>query len=146
MQLRKIAPVATLTLLYVSIPAQAHFRLVGPKDWLVTNTTGDPDGGPQKTNPCGEGEASNVVTRVKAGSKVTISWADTIAHPGHYRISFAQDRSQLVEPIPVVNANNCESAPVENSPTLPVLIDGINKHDPTMNTQEITIPNTPCDR
>src|SRR5262249_3314781 len=92
------------------------------------------------------GQASNVVTKVKAGSKVTIVWAETVPHPGHYRISFSQDRKQFVEPVPVVTNNNCVSAPIDNAPALPVLVDGIDKHDPTMNTQEITIPNTPCER
>jgi len=127
--------------------ALAHTRLDAPPDWLVTDSAGDP----QKTEPCGSttGTPSNVVTTVQAGSKLTVVWTETLFHPGHWRIAIASDRGQLVTPVPVVEANDCVSAPIETSPIAPVILDGIFPHISPSATgsyrQEITVPDVVCD-
>lgn len=126
--------------------AFAHTRLDAPPDWLITDSAGDP----QKTEPCGSttGTPSNVVTTVQAGSKLTVVWTETLFHPGHWRIAITADRGQLVTPVPVVEANNCVSAPIETTPTAPVVLDGVFPHTAPSSTdyqQDITVPDMVCD-
>src|SRR5689334_596259 len=73
--------------------AEAHFKLEQPADALMTNATGDPNGGNQKTAPCGTGAmASGIVTKVKAGSKLHIKLTETVAHGGHYRVALSNNK------------------------------------------------------
>jgi uncharacterized protein (TIGR03382 family) len=120
-----LVPVALL----VSLPAQAHFKVQEPADALMTNATGDPTGGNQKTAPCGTGTtASNMVTQVRAGSKLHVKVLETIVHGGHYRVAIASDRNALVTPTPVITNNNCVSAPIQTVPVSPVVADGLFPH------------------
>ncbi len=124
----------------------AHTKLTAPPDWLVTDSVGDP----QKEAPCGStaGTPSNLVTTVQAGSKLTVVWTETVFHPGHWRIAIATDRSQLVTPIPVVDANNCVSAPIEANPSAPVILDNVFPHTSSSAAdyqQDITVPDIQCD-
>jgi len=125
----------------------AHTKLDAPPEWLVTDSLGDP----QKTEPCGSttGPESSAVTTVQAGSKLTLVWTETVFHPGHWRIALTADRTQLVTPTPVVVADNCVSAPIETTPTAPVILDGVFEHtvpSPTNYQQEITVPDMACER
>jgi hypothetical protein len=126
--------------------ALAHIHLDSPPSFQVTDALGNP----QKTAPCGgPGTPSNIVTTVEAGSTLTVSWTDTIFHPGHYRISIAPDPADFVTPTPVINANNCESAPIESTPVLPTVADGVYPHTTgtsgMMRSYDITVPMMHCD-
>lgn len=124
----------------------AHIKLTAPPSWQNTNALGDP----QKVGPCGEaGTPSNIVTTVQAGSQLTVAWTDTIFHPGHYRISIAENRAGLVTPTAVVMNNDCKSAPIEMNPVLPTIVDGLFPHTTgssgMMRSTTITVPMMSCD-
>lgn len=133
--------------LLVSASAHAHFKLLEPAEWLTTDAFGNP----QKTGPCGSatGPESGAVTTVVAGSTLKLRWTETIGHPGHYRIAITPDRSRLVDPVPVLQSNNCVSAPIEAQPAAPVLMDGLFQHTNAAfgmsYEQSITVPSTPCE-
>jgi hypothetical protein len=101
--------------------AEAHFFLMSPTSATTQNTTGDP----QKTGPCGgAGTASNMVTAVQTGGMLAVTIKETIDHPGHYRVSIAQNEAGLPAE-PTVTGANCGAAAINANPTLPVLADGL---------------------
>src|SRR5262249_2485239 len=83
------------------------------------------------------------------GGKLHIKIKETIQHGGHYRVALVQNRADLKDPDPVVTANNCVSAPIQDPPTGPILVDGLFKHQqtdtiPAFWETDITIPDKPC--
>lgn len=106
-------------------------------------------GGPQKSSPCGESDATqgaddstptNIVVGLKAGGTVTVSINELITHPGHYRVALAQDMASL-PPEPTVTPGAgfaCGSVPVESNPQFPVLADGLFDHTKSFNGVEQT--------
>ena len=134
-------------LLLLASSASAHFKLVSPTEWLVT----DAYGSPQKSGQCGasSGATSNAVTTVVAGSTLHVKWVETVLHPGHFRIAIASDRAQLSDPVVTTQSGNCISAAVQSPVVAPVLVDGLFDHSSAApnNTYEadITVPATPCD-
>lgn len=131
-------------LLVVPFAAQAHIKLTAPPSFQQTNTLGDP----QKTGPCGgAGTATNAITTVTAGQKLKVQWNDTVGHPGHYRISISPMTSAFIDPVTVIQQNDCKSAAIQNPAMAPTVMDGVLVHtnSPTgPREQEITVPNTPC--
>jgi hypothetical protein len=136
----------TLVTLALPSTALAHIKLLSPPAWIVTNSLGDP----QKTAPCGSNSApkTGTVTKVKAGSKLKVTWTETVFHPGHFRISIAADRAQFTNPKATVQNNNCRSAEIQTNPTPPVIADGIFPHTSRkpggMYEYEITVPDITC--
>lgn len=130
--------------LFVGVPAAAHIKLSSPTNVMVTDVYGSPN----KAEPCGgAGTPSNVVTTVTAGTQLTVRWTEPIYHPGHFRLALAANSADFVTPTPVVETNDCKSAPIQSSPTAPVLVDGLYPaHSSTETTHEytITVPSTPC--
>lgn len=131
--------------LVLAAPALAHIKLTLPSSWQVT----DAYGGPNKTGPCGEaGTPTGLVTEVVAGSQLTVSWTEPIAHPGHFRISIAPDPTQFVTPIPVLTGSgtNCSSAPIQSPAVYPTLVDGLFPHTTSMApyTTTVTVPMMSC--
>ncbi|MEZ4438013.1 MAG: SCE4755 family polysaccharide monooxygenase-like protein [Polyangiaceae bacterium] len=61
--------------------ASAHINLMNPPPRY--NFTGVN----QKMGPCGGGTASGDVTTYEPGQEITVSWAETINHPGHFRVA-----------------------------------------------------------
>src|SRR5688500_7938094 len=79
----------------------AHFKLLTPAAWVVTNDLGDP----QKVGPCGGDpkgghELSKAVTKVAGGSKLQLKIQETIFHSGHYRVSLAVNSRTELPPDP----------------------------------------------
>src|SRR5665647_145052 len=107
-------------------PAAAHFKLNEP----ASLSTQDGIGSPQKTAPCGQDDGNpafvptNMVTTVQTGSMLTISINETVPHPGHYRVSIAQDMASLPAD-PLVTGANCGMTAIDPNPTLPLLADGL---------------------
>ncbi|MFO0598326.1 MAG: SCE4755 family polysaccharide monooxygenase-like protein [Myxococcaceae bacterium] len=128
--------------------AVAHIKLDVPDNFQVV----DVYGGPNKAAPCGgAGTASNKVTTVIAGSQLTVSWTETILHPGHFRIGIAQLDTEFVTPTPVLDQGglNCASAPIQTNPTAPIIVDGLFPHtmaapNNTWSTT-VTVPMMSCD-
>jgi hypothetical protein len=138
-----------------------HFVLVYPAASLLQNRLGDP----QKIGPCGgvsanpgrgtpanPGVASGAVTDLKGGTMLNLLVQETIFHPGHYRVALARTAAQL-PPDPMVATAQTErgvrsaSAPIQNPPVAPVLVDGLFVHTerPTQNFEaEVPIPNFDC--
>ncbi|HEY0880989.1 MAG TPA: SCE4755 family polysaccharide monooxygenase-like protein [Archangium sp.] len=135
-------------LVLLSLPAFAHINLEAPDNFQLVSGLGDP----QKSEPCGgAGTASNIVTTVTAGSQLTVRWRETILHPGHFRIGIAENPSQFVTPVPVLNqgGSNCASAPIEMNPSAPIIVDGLFPHtsaapNNTWSTT-ITVPMKSCE-
>lgn len=141
--------------------AHAHIQLMNPPSWVVEGDRGDP----QKSGPCGDDGSAAVqktgtVTKFTAGQTITVMWKETVPHDGHFRISLTkpgEDRSVLVDP-PVVTTNNdgvsgnSISATVVDNGTGPVLMDNLFPREnvtvaaPDPFSQEITLPNEPCEK
>jgi hypothetical protein len=129
--------------------ARAHITLLEPASWVVENGTGDP----QKTGPCGgNGTPTGAITEYQAGETITVRWRETIAHPGHFRISFAENRRDFVDPLVTSNANQISiSAAIMDPPVLPVLKDNISPRASvsgagTEFSEQITLPDEPCEK
>jgi hypothetical protein len=131
--------------------AQAHIQLLSPASWTVESSLGDP----QKNAPCGGegGSPTGAVTQYKPGQKIIVKWQETIYHPGHFRIAFASDRSQLHDPDVIFDsAQDSVSASIEDPPVAPVLLDNLYPRTPingsagTVFQQEVTLPNITCAR
>ena len=134
--------------------ADAHFHLDQPTDWLVTDALGDPDGGTQKMNPCGAGQASGAVTKVLMGSTLHIKVTETVAHGGHYRAAYISKlnptTTDLPEPTVTYDSSGaCQSAKIENPVVAPVIADNLFPHTQaqavagTVYQTDVTLPNTP---
>ncbi len=68
--------------------AGAHIHLVSPLS-RTDSPTGD-----QKAEHCGvtgQGRNASRVTVFQPGETITVSWMETINHPGHFRIAFQPD-------------------------------------------------------
>jgi hypothetical protein len=127
--------------LLVSTTASAHFKLNSP----ASLSEQDGLGGPQKSAPCGLSDDSataddstptNQVTTLMTGSIMTVSINETIFHPGHYRVSIAQDMASLpADPVVQPGAGTpCGSTMINPSPTLPLLADGQLVHTSSFGT------------
>jgi hypothetical protein len=88
--------------------AEAHIALMSPA----------PRYADQKVGPCGRlnGARSTNVATFRPGETITITWRETIDHPGHFRISFDADGDDdFVDPASYDDRNTNEA----------VLLDGI---------------------
>jgi MYXO-CTERM domain-containing protein len=61
--------------------AEAHINLSWPLPRYEVS------GVNQKTGPCGGGTASMDVTDFAPGEELTVTWVETVNHPGHFRIA-----------------------------------------------------------
>lgn len=132
--------------------AHAHFKLLEPASWIEE----DDRGNPQKLAPCGgtvadAGTRTGAVTEVTGGQSLRIQVAETVFHPGHYRIALAR-RPNWLPPDPVVSMKTSErgqvSAEAEISDAPQVLVDGLWPHTerPDGNWEtEIPVPNIDCE-
>lgn len=132
----------------VAFPSLAHIKLTSPGSFQITDALGNP----QKSAPCGgAGTASGIVTTVEAGAQLTVTWSETILHPGHFRIGVATDQAHFVTPTPVLDngGTNCASAPIETTPAYPTLVDGLFVHTTAAPNNSysttITVPMMSCD-
>lgn len=96
--MKRVGALSLFTVLGLTSTAFAHIHLttpIGHTDVLV--------GDDQKAEHCGDVTYSRAahperVTTYPPGATVTVTWAETVNHPGHYRIAFQQDG--VVFPIP----------------------------------------------
>jgi hypothetical protein len=117
-------------LAFFSVDAAAHIRLLEPAQRYVYTQDG------QKQGPCGEGTPSNQVTTYLPGETITVTWQETINHPGHFRISLDPDGGEddLVDP---TDYDDFYAAPS-------VLADDIADPGGSSFTHEITLPMEEC--
>jgi hypothetical protein len=155
---RHIAIAAAGAMLLLPAAAFAHFQLLTPSSALVENQLGDP----QKMAPCGgvtgnAGMPTNAVTAVRGGDMLHVKVAETVFHPGHYRIALAvKDRKELpADPMAMTRQTDTGavmSVSAEVSPAKPpILADGLFTHTDRQQTPipwetDIKLPNINCDQ
>jgi MYXO-CTERM domain-containing protein len=124
--------------------AHAHFQLQAPACY----STQDALGSPQKSAPCGQADPgvplapTGAVTAYIEGGMITVTINEIIFHPGHYRISIAQDQGALPADPPVTAGSMaCGSTTIATTPALPLLADGVMVHTaPFSGPQTVQIP------
>ena len=128
----------------------AHFKLLAPTPWVVTNDLGDP----QKIGPCGGDpkgahELSKAVTKVAGGSKLHVKIQETIFHSGHYRVALAVNSRTELPPDPYTAERWTERGPysvwaqIQSPPQIPILADGLFQHYPKPGEPASARPKTP---
>jgi MYXO-CTERM domain-containing protein len=126
-------PLLTLSaVLLVASSAGAHIALTFP-------TARSNDQVQLKTGPCGQSTTArtNKVSVFKPGQTITVTWNETINHPGHYRISFDPNGNNFVNPTSFTDVDGGTLG----------LVDGISDKTgvaPIPYTQQITFPNIEC--
>jgi hypothetical protein len=148
----EIAAAAVVTVL--PSLAHAHFNLQQPPNW----TTETSQGSPQKDWPCGnEGSpapmATGPTTAFKAGDKITITLAETVMHPGYYRVAIAPSGNMMDLPQDMsadASGGNCQNDDKTATPVFPILADGMLNHTTTLSgaqSFEVTLPSDlSCDK
>ena len=127
--------------------AQAHFVQQDPPSYAEQDNYGSP----QKSVPCGQADpgnaavATNKVTTYTQGQTINVTINETIMHPGHYRVSIADDMSKLpADPAVVADGNSaCGSTTITANPTLPLVADGLLMHTAAFNgpqTVQVKLP------
>lgn len=122
--------IVTASLMLFTSNAGAHIKLGFP---LARDTS-------LKAGPCGTAGSvrGTNVTTFKPGEKITVTWTETIDHPGHYRISFDEDgNDDFVDPAGFDDYDTAPSVKVDN------IADKSGSMQ--MYTQELTLPNVECD-
>lgn len=136
--------------------AVAHFKLLEPPSALVEATNGDP----QKMAPCGgvtgnPGMPSNIVTKLRGGTKLHIKVQETVFHPGHYRVALVvNSRAELPKDPEVTTREGARgpqsvSAVIQNPARPPLLADGLFAHTTRSEAPfetDIDIPNISCEK
>lgn len=117
--------VTLASLLLLAGTAHAHIQLVSPVQRSID----------QKSPPCGRTGSvrGTAVTTFQPGETITLTWDETVNHPGHYRIAFDDDGDDVFQ-----NPNN----PNDNFPS--TLMEPIADKAGGIYTASVTLPNTPC--
>jgi uncharacterized protein (TIGR03382 family) len=107
--------------------ADAHIQLTSPLPRTLQ----------QKAGPCGDATTprSQNPTVLEPGATITVTWNETINHPGHFRISFDADGQDFTVPLDFDDTTQSEN----------VLVDLIADANGGSYTQEITLPNVECE-
>jgi hypothetical protein len=123
------AGTAAFVLAALSLPASAHIQLSSPSKRYTD----------QKVGPCGRanGARTNNVTELAPGSTLTVTWNETIDHPGHFRIAFDDDGTDdFINPATATDFNNSPAVLVDNIPDTP---------GGGESSVEVTLPDIECD-
>ncbi|WP_437729861.1 SCE4755 family polysaccharide monooxygenase-like protein [Sorangium sp. So ce1335] len=96
--------------------------------------------GPQKTSPCGapNDARGDDVTVFEPGETITVTWDETIDHPGHFRIMFDDDGDDFPEP--AGESDLCEPGVDPGC-----LLDGIEDKRGGSYSAQVTLPDIACD-
>lgn len=128
-RVRKMGLAALILSVLYAGRASAHIALTSPK----------PRYADQKAGPCGKGTRdarTGNVARFKPGETITVTWRETIGHPGHFRIAFVEDGTAgLVDPKGFDDRSGGPN----------VLVDGIaDKPQNGTYSQVVTLPDVAC--
>jgi MYXO-CTERM domain-containing protein len=142
--LRLVAQASLLASVALLVPhlAEAHIKLMYPVGRWLESGQGDP----QKSKPCG-GEAlggkaatpTKMRTKLKPGSTISVTFSETIHHPGHFRIAFDDDGDDaFTEPTSATD--------IVDPPMMPVLKDNLfpNHQQGQLMKVDVTLPNITC--
>ena len=160
--MRSMGLVIASVLLAWPLAASAHIHLTGPTA-RTDSTTGD-----QKDQHCGVANQVRTtrVTSYRPGDTITVTWLETINHPGYFRIALQPDGATFGIPAAGPSPNNmCTNAngttmacPEAGTPCgLPPLT-GVNEEGPSAGgsivlkdripdgtlTTTVTLPNIEC--
>jgi MYXO-CTERM domain-containing protein len=130
-----IGSLAFAAALSAAAATQAHIKLLSP-------VSRHPD--LLKTGPCGVANDTRgtSITYLEPGATIAVEWDETVEHPGHFRIMFAEDGFDF--PVPAAFDDSCTPGDVNNG--VHCLADPIADLPNQPNyTYEVTLPNTPCD-
>lgn len=141
-------------LLFVPTVASAHIHLTSPK-----SRTDSAQGDPQKDEHCGltgyvRADHPDRITSYLPGSTITVTWAETINHPGYYRIAFqpngetftippASNGDAVVGGVPQPGNMPTEDRTGQTDATTGAMILKDRIPDGTLTT-DITLPNMEC--
>jgi hypothetical protein len=156
MKLSRFLPTLAVLLVLVPVAGDAHFKLLEPASWLVSNDRGDP----QKAGPCGgdlkgPGTPSNVIGQATGGQKLHLKVQETIYHPGHYRVALAVNSRDELPADPQTTTRDTPKGPysvwavIQSPPQMPVIADGLFPHytrpaTPQTYEADIQLPNISC--
>jgi len=125
-----LAATAVLAILLAAPTASAHIELTSPK----------PRHSDQKDGPCGVAQGDKRGTKVttyKPGETITVTWDETVSHPGHFRISF--DPAGFAGFVDPKSFDDLDTAPT-------VLVDNIKDKTGTQSySQQVTLPDVECE-
>ena len=127
----------TLAAASVSVNAEAHISLDAPVSRYYLASSSEADQGKLKSGPCGvSGDKrttnASLITTFKPGETITVSWRETVQHPGHYRIAFDSDGQDFPMPGTTVPSG------------VTILADNIPDTSGSSYSQTVTLPNIEC--
>lgn len=125
--MRTAAPLLALIASLAAPTAHAHIALTSPA----------PRYADQKAGPCGRGSLDQRTTNVsvfRPGQTITVTWQETINHPGHYRIAFDPNGTRFTDPASFTDV----------APRMHVLVDNIADKAGGAYSQQVTLPNVEC--
>jgi len=119
----------SLAVLLTPAVAAAHIQLQSPLPRTLD----------QKIGPCGNTTSPRSAnpTVLPPGATVTVTWKETINHPGHYRISFDADGTDFTIPLSFTDTTQTENVLVDS------IVDSATAN--STYTQEITLPDVECE-
>ncbi len=121
---------ASLSCLTVARPSVANAHIT--QTFPATRTSA------QKQGPCGEtGSVRGAEQVFEPGETITVTWDETVEHPGHYRIAFDVDGENF--PLPNTPDDDFEVTLVDQIPDR-----NVNGNDRGY-SQEITFPDIECE-
>jgi hypothetical protein len=112
---------------------QAHIQLTSPAQR-------HPD---QKAGPCGilNDTRGTAITYLEPGATISVQWDETVEHPGHFRIMFDEDGSDV--PVPAAFDDSC--TPGTSDMGVHCLADPIaDQGGMPSYAQDVTLPNIEC--
>jgi hypothetical protein len=134
----------------------AHFRLLEPASWIVENERGDPQkAGPCGVDPKGTSTPSGTVSKAVGGSLLHLKVAESVYHPGHYRVALAVSSRNELPPDPQTSERYTDKGiysvwgVIQSPPQIPVIADGLFPHyarpsSPQTYEADIQLPNINC--
>jgi hypothetical protein len=130
LQVREIMrSLVSLAILFTPAVAAAHIQLTNPLPRTLE----------LKQPNCGlTGSTRSANPAVyPPGATITVTWKETINHPGHYRVSFDQDGEDFTIPLSFTDTTQTENVLVDNIADAAIANDTYNL--------EITLPNLECE-
>lgn len=116
---------ASVCLLFAAGTADAHVEMTSPAPRTTAN----------KAPPCGgAARGNNGIHHFAPGETIVMEWDETVDHPGHYRIAIDMDGDDSFK-----NPSTPDDAFPET--LVEPIADKVGGHY----TQEVTLPETPCD-
>jgi MYXO-CTERM domain-containing protein len=164
--MRKLILALSVPVLFLAVPASAHFNLTMPPSILDSSGGHDPQPGGKGPTPCGpDSGAAGTITPAMGGHALTIHIDEIVGHPGSYRFALAMKaesefptddvvRDSGGKVLPVLGPGMSATDDYENPPKFPVIADHVFAHTnqivqsfpSTAVPGVVTLPNVNCDK